>query len=266
MTQALNNGKSLNNKTIYDVLKVAYVHLGAQYTAEMTSQKIIAAMNSQKSCLPCCDSCFPCCKSINKPNNETTPKSAALSVLKIRDKLWIANVGDCRAILVGSDGNITALSNDAKPDKEEFENGIIIRGGQIREGTEFDVARVVSKSRSALAIARAVGHPEESSGISPRARIIEYPLSKLPEGDNFLIMATDGLWDIVSSRNVGKTVMEINGRYQKQHSQDQKQQQSQDSLTEIIAKELAKKAFQTFPSDCDNATVMVVKISRPAVD
>lgn len=248
LTRELEKGKPLNNKTICDVLKVAFVHLGAQYIAEMNS----------KNC------CYPCFKSDR--NDGTNPKSAALSVLKIQDTLFVANAGDCRAVLVRSDGSVVALSNDAKPDKEEFKKGIIIRGGQIREATEYDVARVISKSGSELAMARAVGHPEENSGISPRACIIAYPCSQLPEGDNFLILATDGLWEMVSSNGVGKTVMEISQRYQKQHLDDQKQQHSQDSLTETIAKELAKKAFQILPSKCDNTAVMVVKISRPAAD
>lgn len=128
--------------------------------------------------------------------------STALLVLIINKKLYVVNVGDSRAILVKPGENVIQLTDDAKPDKKRFKSGIIKRGGRV-----VTYENEVSRVNGILAVARSIGDAKVGKGITARGKVSCYPLSEIPKGSK-LIIASDGVWDVGSSSEVGKDVAE----------------------------------------------------------
>ena len=61
-----------------------------------------------------------------------TSGSCAIVSLVIEDQVWIANVGDSRAVLSADDGDTGfRLSEDHKPDLESEKSRIERKGGEI---------------------------------------------------------------------------------------------------------------------------------------
>lgn len=111
----------------------------------------------------------------------------------IRDnKLVVANAGDCRALLM-SNGRPIQLSTDHKPTNPEEQKRIAALGGTIVYC--MGVARV----NRVLAVARAFGNRTLKSVIRPDAEITQ---RDLVDGDDFLVMASDGLWDVLKNKDV----------------------------------------------------------------
>lgn len=160
--------------------------------------------------------------------------STACIALIIKDHIWVANVGDSRAILSTPEQAI-ALSEDASLDLEKYTKGVNKRG-QFVEYDDHDILRVRN-----LNMARAVGHFEEDSGVNPRAKIIKYPLEDISEED-YLVIACDGLWNVASSNQVSQTIQE--------------EAETTPSSKEISSL-LAKKAYNS--GSQDNISVMVIK-------
>lgn len=101
---------------------------------------------------------------------------------------WVANLGDSRAILV--DGHtVRQITKDHKPD-DPFEHQIIRdRGGWVRAG----------RVNGTLAVSRALGDTHLDLCRSPDL----FPVD-LTEGT--LVMACDGVWDVLSNYDVGEIV------------------------------------------------------------
>ncbi len=120
--------------------------------------------------------------------------TATVSII-LNGKLWTANVGDSRAILVRN-GETTQLTEDAKPDDNRYKKGIMDRGGYV---TLLDTYRVNGN----LAVARSVGDHKLNGAVSARPKITAIPVADIPPG-SFLCIGCDGLFDVASSRQVGR--------------------------------------------------------------
>ena len=59
-------------------------------------------------------------------------------VLLTKDKYYVANAGDARAILYTKDEQVIALSTDHKPDLEHEKNRINKAGGYVSDGRVND--------------------------------------------------------------------------------------------------------------------------------
>lgn len=154
---------------IFNALKLAFVNLGAQY---------------------------------QKLHNVEGGSTANIAFI-YKNQLWVANVGDTRAILI-INGIPIALSEDAKPALEKYKQGV-----ENRHGTVIEI-NGIARVEGNLAVARAVGHSEVYSGINPRPKIIKFSLDQLPKDKPvFLLIACDGLWDVASSNQVAKTVNDL---------------------------------------------------------
>lgn len=156
---------------IFNLLKLAFVELGRRFNQA----------------LPC--------------ESRYMSGSTATIALILDGYLWVANVGDSRAILC-KEGKAIALSQDAKPGLSKYVRGIEKRGRYV--GFANGCLRTIG-SRIPMGVARAVGHDELESGINPRAEIIRYPLSEIDENST-LVVASDGLWDAASANQVAETV------------------------------------------------------------
>ena len=115
-----------------------------------------------------------------------------------------ANAGDSRCVL-GTNGMAKALSEDHKPTDEQEKNRIEAAGGRVQwKRVDGD-----------LAVSRAFGDFQYKSrfDLGPKdQKVTCYPdiaiHERTPE-DEMLVLACDGLWDVVSSEEAAKTVREI---------------------------------------------------------
>lgn len=132
--------------------------------------------------------------------------STACLCLQIKDKFYLINLGDSRAVLFSMDNKkfkILAKTKDHKPDDLKEYKRIIKSGGRV-ELAEGDVARVDGN----LAMSRAFGDFELKyhSGKGFKGPVSVKPDVKLvkTKGKKQLgiIIASDGLWDIFSEKKV----------------------------------------------------------------
>ncbi|OQR93044.1 protein phosphatase 2C [Achlya hypogyna] len=128
--------------------------------------------------------------------------STAITVLKRNDEIYVANIGDCRAILVSFDPastvpKVKALSTDQKPHSPGEKARIEEAGGIVLN------IRGINRVNGLLAVARAFGD------IALKRYIVAEPevtVHQLQEHDAFIVIATDGLWDVFSNEAVASFV------------------------------------------------------------
>nr|CCA26976.1 protein phosphatase 2Crelated / PP2Crelated putativ [Albugo laibachii Nc14] len=128
----------------------------------------------------------------------------------IRDNIvHIANVGDSRAIICTHKGKYISLSRDHKPQVGEERVKIEARGGIVTGypacfyaiwpiNKLIDVPRV----NGLLSMSRSIGDVGLKPWITCEPDITTRQLCA--KTDKFLILATDGLWDVLSSRKAAK--------------------------------------------------------------
>eukprot|EP01129_Flabellula_baltica_P010409 TRINITY_DN4395_c0_g1_i1.p1 TRINITY_DN4395_c0_g1~~TRINITY_DN4395_c0_g1_i1.p1 ORF type:complete len:492 (-),score=84.70 TRINITY_DN4395_c0_g1_i1:151-1626(-) len=110
--------------------------------------------------------------------------ATALAVYIDETTIYCANAGDTRCVLCRK-GKAKRLSIDHKP-KDEKER-IIEEGGIVCDGRVGGI----------LAISRAIGDHGLGDCVTPKPSITTLPLSK---DDKFLILACDGVWDVLSDQ------------------------------------------------------------------
>lgn len=113
----------------------------------------------------------------------------AIVALIHRGKLFVANAGDSRAVLCRGHKAI-ALSRDHKPDRPDEKKRIERLGGTV---TVHGVARV----NGILAVSRAFGDMTLSPYVTAAPEIRTAPITSR---DRFLILACDGVWDVLSNQ------------------------------------------------------------------
>lgn len=135
--------------------------------------------------------------------------TTAVMVAQVDDCLICANTGDSRAILCTSEG-IKNLSIDHKPDSEGERERIIANGGRVEKfndnGEFIGPYRVWLKHEDypGLAMSRSLGDfVSKSVGCSCVPQVIE---AKLDETCQFLVIASDGVWEFLNNQTVCKLV------------------------------------------------------------
>lgn len=162
--------------------------------------------------------------------------TTALTALILRRTVLIANAGDCRAVL-GRRGRAVELSKDHKPNCPSERLRIEKLGGVVYDGY----------LNGQLSVSRALGdwHMKGPKGSAcPLSSEPELTETLLTEEDEFLIMACDGLWDVMSSQ--GAVTM---ARKELMIHND----------PERCARELVREALKR--KTCDNLTVIIVCFS-----
>ncbi|XP_068668855.1 probable protein phosphatase 2C 73 [Aristolochia californica] len=133
--------------------------------------------------------------------------ATSVSILKQGEDLIIANLGDSRAILCTRDSSdrptSVQLTVDLKPNVErEAERIENCRGRVLALPEEPDVYRVwlPDEDSPGLAMARAFGDfcLKDYGVIS----IPQVSYRKLTDKDEFLVLSTDGVWDVLSNQEV----------------------------------------------------------------
>ena len=130
---------------------------------------------------------------------EDLSQAAAIFCIKIGSQLWVANVGNCRAIAV-INSDTMQLSQDAKPNIQRFKKGIENGGG---------MARLVTSAR-AFHCHNVIGK-DGYSAISSRPKISKLDIPQ--DASVFLIAASHGIWDIATSTDVGSVVASTKDYY-----------------------------------------------------
>uniref|UniRef100_A0A8C3G4Q7 Protein phosphatase 1L n=1 Tax=Cyclopterus lumpus TaxID=8103 RepID=A0A8C3G4Q7_CYCLU len=159
-------------------------------------------------------------------------------VALLSDKeLTVANVGDSRGVLCDKDGNAVPLSHDHKPYQLKERKRIKKAGGFISFNGSWRVQGILAMSRS-------LGdYPLKNLNVViPDPDIMSFDLNKLqPE---FMILASDGLWDTFSNEEAVRFIRERLGE------------------PHFGAKSIV---LQSYYRGCpDNITVMVVKFKGKA--
>ncbi|XP_071386923.1 protein phosphatase 1L isoform X2 [Centroberyx affinis] len=169
-------------------------------------------------------------------NHDEAGTTCLVALLSDRE-LTVANVGDSRGVLCDKDGNAVALSHDHKPYQLKERKRIKRAGGFISFNGSWRVQGILAMSRS-------LGdYPLKNLNVViPDPDIMTFDLDKLqPE---FMILASDGLWDAFSNEEAVRFVRE---RLDEPH---------------YGAKSIV---LQSFYRGCpDNITVMVVKFKSGA--
>ena len=171
-----------------------------------------------------------------------TSGSTGLAACVIGGKLYIANAGDCRAVL-SRKGKAIELSQDQKPSSQGELERIKKAGGFVEDGYVNGL----------LGVSRAFGdwHIEGLKGRGGKAGPVtvdpEIEKTRLTEDDEFLILACDGLWDVFSSQNA----IDMARTSLRQHN---------DPTT--TARELATEALRRHSSD--NVSVVCVCLTPEA--
>lgn len=107
-----------------------------------------------------------------------------------KDKLWILNLGDSRAIKCNKLNIAEQLSQDHKPNSPEEKIRIEKLGGKIEfDGSDWRISN--------LSLSRAFGDLECTPYVTHLPQIYKYKLNN----DKFIIFACDGLWDILSNQD-----------------------------------------------------------------
>ncbi len=154
-----------------------------------------------KNCCIKLDSDYP-----NDYYNDYVGTTATIAFV-LGDKIWFANLGDSRAVLIKKDGTAVQATEDAKPNITRYQRRIEKRGGTVERG-----GNGIYRVNGNLAVATAIGDKgiKSSEGhrcILPNPKITCYPLADFKNGH--LVVACDGLWDVVSSNEIGKAIKKM---------------------------------------------------------
>ncbi|XP_010260464.1 PREDICTED: probable protein phosphatase 2C 11 isoform X2 [Nelumbo nucifera] len=152
--------------------------------------------------------------------------STATTALLLGDRLLVANVGDSRVVACMA-GSAVPLSIDHKPDRSDERQRIEKAGGFIIWSGTWRVGGI-------LAVSRAFGDKLLKPYVVAEPEIQEEEI----DGVEFLIIASDGLWNVVSNKDAVAIVQGI-------------------SDAEVASRKLIEEAYARGSSD--NITCVVVR-------
>lgn len=121
--------------------------------------------------------------------------TTAILVLRRANEMWVANVGDSRAIISLTDGNSIQLTDDHKPNREDEYRRITSQGGFVAPSFKGDVYRV----NASLAVSRSIGDLSLFPHVTWKPEIT---YASIATTFKFLVLATDGIWDVLDNNDV----------------------------------------------------------------
>jgi serine/threonine protein phosphatase PrpC len=110
--------------------------------------------------------------------------TTALVAYVFRQRIYVANVGDSRAVIAYRDGRFERITRDHKSNDEIEMAAVQKRGGFVARG------RVMGM----IAIARALGDKSLSEYLGHSPDVFVRPL----DDADYLILACDGVWDVLT--------------------------------------------------------------------
>ncbi|XP_077239450.1 putative protein phosphatase 2C 25 [Tasmannia lanceolata] len=121
---------------------------------------------------------------------EVQSGTCCVTALIRNGNLVVSNVGDCRAVM-SRGGVAEALTVDQKPSRKDERDRIVNLGGYV------DCCRGVWRIQGSLAVSRGIGdlHLKQWAIAEPETKIL-----RIEPDCEFLILASDGLWDKVGNQ------------------------------------------------------------------
>lgn len=148
---------------------------------------------------------------------------------KDKDKLWVLNVGDSRMVKCNKMNIAEQLTQDHKPNAPKEKNRIEQMGGIIEfDGYDWRINN--------LSLSRSFGDLDCQPYVTHLPEIYKYKISNT---DQFIILACDGLWDVLSNQDAVDYINDLIIKNKKVN----------------YAKELANHAYEK--GSLDNITVIV---------
>ncbi len=132
---------------------------------------------------------------------QSYPGSTAVVALVIGRHLAVAHVGDSRAVLCSKNNQAIAVTADQTADREDERLRIQNAGGEV--SIRMGGWRV---GDAGLAVTRSIGDADvKNIGVTAEAEIFE---NDLEDDDSFLILASDGVWDLVGNQDAVSLVLD----------------------------------------------------------
>ncbi|XAR71773.1 Phosphoprotein phosphatase [Bertholletia excelsa] len=182
------------------------------------------------------------------PTERAVVGSTAVVAVLTANHIIVANCGDSRAVLCRG-GKAVPLSFDHKPDRADEQARIESSGGRVINAKGARVEGV-------LAVSRALGDKYLKPFVCSEPEVSL--TSRQPE-DEFLILASDGLWDVLSSKLAcevaGKCLREGNGEDERTATSSFYQSRSASAAALLARLALGRRSS-------DNISVIVVDLKR----
>jgi serine/threonine protein phosphatase PrpC len=165
-----------------------------------------------------------------------------------KQRLFLVNTGDSRTIVFNSSASLILETRDHKPEEKSEKNRILERGGTVEmDDTVCRVNGILATSRafgdfgrcedgSCLKKFNSQGHSTGPVVATPDVHMLE----RAPGEKLWVVLACDGLWDVLSSREVARQVVGFAGDFV------------------VLPKYLTRKALKR--GSTDNVTVMLVQL------
>jgi len=175
-----------------------------------------------------------------------------------RGSVYVANAGDSRAV-ISKAGVAEALSEDHKPTQDTERQRIVKAGGFVSE--IGGVARVNAN----LNLSRAIGDLRYKSNraLPPKDQIItaepDITVTELLPEHEFMVLACDGVWDVMTNQQVVTFVRERLG------TADKPGLSAEETCCELLDACLAKDPKESRGIGCDNMTAVVVQFRKGAL-
>ncbi|XP_034206006.1 protein phosphatase 2C 51-like [Prunus dulcis] len=177
-----------------------------------------------------------------------TVGATAVVAVVTEDQVVVGNCGDCRAVL-SRGGVALALSSDHKPDRVDELKRIEAAGGKVINWNGNRVLGVLATSRS-------IGDKYMRPYVISKP---EVTVTKRTEEDEFLILASDGLWDVISNEMACRVVNKcLDGRIRRisTHGEDHVQSHTASEAAAVLADLAMARGSK------DNISVIVVALSK----
>jgi len=174
-------------------------------------------------------------------NNNWSSGSTACTAVLLRERLIIANVGDSRAVICKG-GNAVALSTDHKPNRADERQRIEEAGGVlICDHTSIvgDLVKLPETNISATCPAQ-LSRSFGDSKFKPHKVVADPEIEEdtIEEGVDFLVLATAGLWNVVSNQEAVSMVQSIPDAKEAAHflKEEAFRRGSNDNITCIVVR------------------------------
>ena len=219
--------------------------------------------------------------------------STALSALVTPNEVYLSWIGDSRGLVLNADGRIKCSTIDHKPDSPKelarYGNGsILIRQHVVenksgrsfykpqRFGQQFHLEQgekvldVGPWRLGPLSLSRALGD-HEVKNVQPLIIADSETIKVLIEHDDIVILACDGVWDVMSNEDVAKLVTEsqelelekLESLYPELTDDDEQgfeYEDGSDLKMKLVARAIRDKSYEL--GSGDNLSVLVIKIKK----
>ncbi|ESQ36158.1 hypothetical protein EUTSA_v10007705mg [Eutrema salsugineum] len=188
---------------------------------------------------------------LQSPDCDAVGSTAVVSVIT-PEKIIVANCGDSRAVLCRN-GKPVPLSTDHKPDRPDELDRIQEAGGRV---IYWDGPRVLG----VLAMSRAIGDNYLKPYVSSEP---EVTVTDRTEEDEFLILASDGLWDVVTNEAAcAMVLMYLNrkGRGGRRRETPESHEEGKEEAKVVGSRKNGKKGEITDKA-CTEASVLLTKLA-----